>query len=98
VDLAQAHLLALAYLDAHPGAHAFNLGNGQGFSVREVIAAAERVSGRPVPHSIEPRRAGDPSILVASSDKARAVLGWQPEYTTLDPILATALRWHRARG
>jgi UDP-glucose 4-epimerase len=97
-DLAQAHLLALGHLDANPGAHAFNLGNGQGFSVREVIAAAERVSGRPVPHSIEPRRAGDPSILVASSDKARAVLGWQPEYTTLDPILATALRWHRAQG
>ena len=95
-DLAQAHLLALKHLDSHAGAHAFNLGNGQGFSVREVIAAAERVSGRAVPHSIEARRPGDPSILVASSEKARAVLGWQPEYTTLDPILDTALRWHRA--
>ena len=95
-DLAQAHLLALKHLDSHAGAHAFNLGNGQGFSVREVIAAAGRVSGRAVPHSIEARRPGDPSILVASSEKARAVLGWQPEYTTLDPILDTALRWHRA--
>jgi len=97
-DLAQAHLLALKHLDSHAGAHAFNLGNGQGFSVREVIAAAERVSGRAVPHSIEARRPGDPSILVASSEKARAVLGWQPEYTTLDPILDTALRWHRAHA
>ena len=97
-DLAQAHLLALEHLDANAGAHAFNLGNGQGFSVREVIAAAERVSGRAVPHSIEARRPGDPSILVASSEKARAVLGWQPEYTTLDPILDTALRWHRAHA
>jgi UDP-glucose 4-epimerase len=97
-DLAQAHLLALGHLDANAGAQAFNLGNGQGFSVREVIAAAEAVSGRPVPYTIEPRRPGDPSILVASSDKARATLGWQPEYTTLAPILETALRWHRAQA
>jgi len=54
----------------------------------------ERVAGRPVPHSVAPRRPGDPSILVASSERARAVLGWTPEYTTLDPILATAVRWH----
>jgi len=96
-DLAQAHQLALAHMDAHAGAHTFNLGNGQGFSVREVIAAVERVSGRPVPHSVAPRRPGDPSILVASSERARAVLGWTPEYTTLDPILATAVRWHAGR-
>jgi len=97
-DLAQAHQLALAHMDAHAGAHTFNLGNGQGFSVREVIAAVERVSGRPVPHSVAPRRPGDPSILVASSERARAVLGWTPEYTTLDPILATAVRWHAGRA
>jgi UDP-glucose 4-epimerase len=97
-DLAQAHQLALAYLDANPGAHAFNLGNGTGFSVREVIAAAEAVSGRAVPHSLEARRPGDPSILVASSEQARARLGWSPEYTTLAPILETALRWHRSRA
>lgn len=97
-DLAQAHQLALAHMDAHAGAHTFNLGNGQGFSVREVIAAVERVSGRPVPHSVAPRRPGDPSILVASSERARAVLGWTPEYTTLDPILATAVRWHAGQA
>jgi UDP-glucose 4-epimerase len=94
-DLAQAHLLALDYLDANPGAHAFNLGNGQGFSVREVIAAVAQVSGRDVPHSISARRPGDPAVLVASSERARAQLGWQPEYTTLAPILETALHWHQ---
>ena len=94
-DLAEAHLRALDYLDANPGAHAFNLGNGQGFSVREVIAAAQAVSGRTIPFSIEPRRAGDPAVLVAASDKARAELGWAPAYDRLEPILETALRWHR---
>jgi UDP-glucose 4-epimerase len=94
-DLAQAHLLALDYLDANPGAHAFNLGNGQGFSVREVIAAVAQVSGRDVPHAIAARRPGDPAVLVASSERARAHLGWQPEYTTLAPILETALHWHQ---
>ncbi|MUV15716.1 UDP-glucose 4-epimerase GalE [Noviluteimonas gilva] len=96
-DLAEAHLRALDYLDANAGAHAFNLGNGQGFSVREVIAAAEAVSGRKIPFSIEPRRAGDPAVLVAASDKARAALGWVPAYDRLEPILETALRWHRAQ-
>jgi len=94
-DLAQAHLLALDYLDANPGAHAFNLGNGQGFSVREVIAAIAQVSGRDVPHAIAARRPGDPAVLVASSERARAQLGWQPAYTTLAPILETALHWHQ---
>ena len=97
-DLAQAHQLALGYLDAHPGAHAFNLGNGQGFSVREVIAAAEAVSGRKIDHAIEPRRPGDPSVLVASSAKAREQLGWAPVYTTLEPIIDSALRWHQAQA
>ena len=97
-DLAQAHQLALDYLDAHPGAHAFNLGNGQGFSVREVIAAAEAVSGRKIDHAIEPRRPGDPSVLVASSAKAREQLGWTPVYTTLEPIIDSALRWHQAQA
>ena len=95
-DLADAHLRALDYLDQHAGAHAFNLGNGQGFSVREVIAAAEAVSGHPIPYTVEARRTGDPAVLVASSDKAREHLGWQPAYTTLEPILETAVRWHRA--
>ena len=96
-DLAQAHELALAYLDANPGAHAFNLGNGQGFSVREVIAAAAAVSGRPIAHAIEPRRPGDPSVLVASSGKAREQLGWRPVHTRLEPIIESALHWHQAQ-
>jgi UDP-glucose 4-epimerase len=95
-DLAQAHQLALDYLDKHEGAHTFNLGNGQGFSVHEVIAAAGRVTGREIPHSMAPRRPGDPAVLVASSDKARRDLGWLPEYTTLDPIIESAWRWHQA--
>lgn len=95
-DLAQAHERALAYLDRHAGAHVFNLGNGQGFSVRQVIEAAQRVSGRRIPYAIAPRRAGDPAVLVASSAKARRELGWAPAYEALEAILDTAWRWHRA--
>lgn len=95
-DLAQAHQLSLEFMDAHPGAHAFNLGNGHGFSVREVIEAAQQVCGREIGYTVESRRAGDPSVLVAASDLARRVLGWAPEYTSLEPILASAWRWHRA--
>ena len=95
-DLAQAHQLALDYLDANPGAHVFNLGNGQGFSVREVIAAAQRVTGRKFPCTVAPRRAGDPATLVASSDKARRELGWEPAHTSLDTIIESAWRWHQA--
>lgn len=94
-DLASAHLLAIRYLETREGAFRFNLGNGEGFSVREVIAAAERVTGRPVPHVIAPRRPGDPATLVASSALARAELGWQPQITRLDDILASAWQWHR---
>ncbi|QCO66603.1 UDP-glucose 4-epimerase GalE [Luteimonas yindakuii] len=93
-DLAQAHWRALDYMQAHDGAHAFNLGNGRGFSVREVIAAAEAASGRPVPFDIAPRRAGDPAVLVAASDRARQVLGWAPRHTDLAAIIDSAWRWH----
>lgn len=93
-DLASAHLLAVEYLVEHEGAFTFNLGNGEGFSVREVIAAAERVTGRPVPHEFAPRRPGDPATLVASSLKARQRLGWQPRISVLDDILASAWQWH----
>lgn len=95
-DLAQAHALALDFMDRHPGAHAFNLGNGQGFSVREVITAASSIVGRSIPYDIAPRRAGDPASLVASSRKAREQLCWQPQWTELEPIIESAWRWHRA--
>ena len=95
-DLAQAHLLALSHLAAQPGAHVFNLGNGSGFSALQVVEAARRVTGRQIQIARAPRRAGDPDTLVASSGMARRVLGWQPIFTELDPIVETAWRWHSA--
>ena len=89
-DIAEAHLLALA-----PGRQGFfNLGNGDGASVREVIAACERVSGRKIPALEKPRRPGDPPRLVAAADKARRELGWQPRFPRLDDIVSTAWNWH----
>lgn len=97
-DLAQAHALALDYMESHPGAHAFNLGNGQGFSVREVIAAATEIAGSPVPYETAPRRPGDPAVLVASSERARRELGWKPVWTDLRDIIRSAWEWHRAQA
>ncbi|MGC9158446.1 MAG: UDP-glucose 4-epimerase GalE [Terracidiphilus sp.] len=99
-DLAEAHLLALQALETPDAAAArliFNLGNGQGFSVREVIESARRVTGHPIPAKIQPRRPGDPAVLVASSEKAIRELGWKPRYTQLDEIIRTAWIWHRKR-
>ncbi len=95
-DLVSAHLLALQTLqDPGPAAsRPYNLGNGQGFSVREVLDAARAVTGKQVPHSMAPRRAGDPPRLVADSRKAAAQLGWKPEYPELERILESAWRWH----
>ncbi len=95
-DLADAHLLALGALETTDRL-IFNLGNGQGFSVREVIESARRVTGHPIPAEIHPRRAGDPAVLVASSEKAIHDLGWKPRYTQLDDILRTAWLWHQKR-
>jgi UDP-glucose 4-epimerase len=93
-DLAQAHELALGYMDLHDGFNTFNLGNGSGFSVRQVIEAARRVTGRQIEFELAPRRAGDPAVLVAASTKARRELGWRPQYTELPPIIESAWRWH----
>jgi len=93
-DLAQAHELALGYMSKHAGAHVFNLGSGRGFSVRQVMAAAERVTGQLVKYEVAPRRTGDPAVLVACSRKAREELGWSPERDDLDDIVASAWRWH----
>ena len=94
-DLASAHLKALDYMDTAPGAHAFNLGNGAGFSNQEVVEAARRVTGKELPVEIAPRRAGDPARLVADSTRAREVLGWTPEYPDLDSIIQSAWDWHQ---
>jgi UDP-glucose 4-epimerase len=75
----------------------FNLGNGSGFSVKQVIEAARRVTGHPIPVEIKPRRAGDPARLVASSKQAKADLGWQPKHPDLDDILSSAWAWHQQR-
>lgn len=96
VDLARAHLLGLHYLESGQPSEAFNLGNGSGFSVMEIIQAVERVTGRGVRTVTGPRRPGDPPILVGSSDKARRLLGWHPEFPTVDAIIETAWRWHRS--
>ena len=72
----------------------FNLGNGVGFTVKEIIACAERVVGKPIRSKISERRAGDPAQLVASSDKAKAVLGWKPKYDDINTIIETAWKWH----
>ena len=99
-DLAEAHLLALAALESEAAAKqrlVFNLGNGQGFSVREVIESARRVTGHRIPAVAEPRRPGDPAVLVASSEKAIRELGWKPQYSQLDEIVRTAWIWHQKR-
>jgi UDP-glucose 4-epimerase len=93
-DLASAHLKAVEFMLDHEGAHIFNLGNGEGFSVREVIAAAERVTGQEVAYDLVERRPGDPPTLVASGQKARDLLGWQPEFIDLDDIIVSAWDWH----
>lgn len=93
-DLAIAHVLALRTLEGGAGTTAYNLGNGQGFSVREVIAATEAVTGLSVPVKIGPRRPGDPARLVGDAARAKAELGWQPRFVELNPILETAWRWH----
>ena len=95
-DLADAHLLALDALETRDRL-IFNLGNGQGFSVREVIESARRVTGHPIPAEVHSRRAGDPAVLVASSKKAIRELGWKPKYTKLDEIVRTAWVWHQKR-
>ncbi len=95
-DLARAHLLAFNALSDHDRL-IYNLGNGVGFTVREVIESARRVTGHPIPVVEEPRRPGDPAVLIASAEKIERDLGWKPEYDKLDDILASAWQWHQQR-
>ena len=93
-DLIAAHILALEYLKAGNESNFFNLGSNQGYSVQEMLEAAREVTGKEIPAKIAPRRAGDPSRLVASSAKAQAILGWKPKFTDVKEIIKTAWEWH----
>lgn len=93
-DLIQAHILALNYLKEGNESNVFNLGSSTGYSVKEMLDAAREVTGKEIPAKIAPRRAGDPGTLVAASDKAKEILGWQPKYTQVKDIIKTAWDWH----
>ncbi len=95
MDLASAHYKALEYLRKGNESNIFNLGNGNGYSVKEVIDVARSVTSHEIPAKLEERRSGDPAVLIASSDKARKVLGWKPQYDSLERIIEDAWRWHK---
>lgn len=95
-DLAKAHILAVKHLINGGESNIFNLGNGVGYSVKEVIETARKVTGHPIPAKEEPRRAGDPARLVASGEKAREILGWKPEIKDLADIISSAWKWHKS--
>ncbi|KGK85925.1 UDP-glucose 4-epimerase GalE [Clostridium sp. HMP27] len=94
-DLASAHLLALERLMNGGESAVYNLGNGKGFSVKEVVEVARKVTGKEIKAEVAPRRSGDPAVLVASSEKAKKELGWNPEFDSLETILETAWNWHK---
>lgn len=93
-DLAQAHILAVKYLMEGNDSNIFNLGNGIGFTVNEVIETARKVTAHPIPAVVTPRREGDPAKLIASSEKAKTILGWKPEHADLEEIIKSAWKWH----
>ncbi|WP_125709874.1 UDP-glucose 4-epimerase GalE [Lacticaseibacillus porcinae] len=95
VDLANAHILAMKYLSEGHESNAFNLGSATGFSNLEILNAARKVTGQPIPAKIGPRRPGDPSTLIAASDKARTILGWKPKFDDVEQVIATAWNWHQ---
>jgi UDP-glucose 4-epimerase len=95
-DLADAHILAVNHLRSGGESNIFNLGSGTGFSVKEVIEVAREVTGHAIPAVVQPRRAGDPATLIASSEKAKRVLGWRPKRDNLKEIISTAWKWHQS--
>lgn len=97
LDIAQAHILALKYLLEDGKTDVFNLGNGNGFSVQEVIETARQITGKEIKAEVSDRRPGDPPILVGSGEKARQILGWQPQYSDLNDIITHAWQWHQKR-
>lgn len=96
MDLADAHILALNRLKQGEESNIYNLGNGEGFSVKEVIEVCRKVTGHPIPAEVSPRRAGDPARLIASSEKAMHDLKWKPQYHTLEKIIESAWKWHQS--
>lgn len=94
-DLANAHILALKSLENVNKSNIFNLGNGKGFSVKEVIDMIEKVTGKEIKKEISDRREGDPDVLIASSDKIKKELGWKPKFNDLESIIKTAWKWHK---
>lgn len=95
-DLIDAHILALEYLNTNAESQIFNLGSSTGYSVKEIVEASRKVTGKEIPVKIGERRAGDPAKLVAASEKAREILGWKPAYETIEGIIQTAWNWHEA--
>lgn len=95
MDLASAHYLALKYLIDNNASNIFNLGSGDGYSVKEIIEIARKVTNHPIPAEIKGRRSGDPAILIASSLKAKKSLGWKPQYDNIENIISDAWRWHQ---
>jgi len=95
LDLVDAHILALNYLDHHDESQIINLGSSNGFSVKELLDEAIRVTKEEIPFEMSPRRAGDPAILVASNEKAKKILGWNPTHTDIETIISTAWKWHK---
>ena len=93
-DLANAHFLALKYLEEIKSYDAFNLGNGRGFSIYEIIKSCEKITNKKIPFSIKNKRQGDPPLLVADNTKANRILNWEPSYKTIDSIIRTAWQWH----
>lgn len=96
MDLVDAHILAIDKLEKTNESGIYNLGNGEGFTVKEVIESARKVTGHSIPAEIAPRRAGDPAVLIASSQKAIDILGWKPKHNSLEDIIKSAWRWHSA--
>jgi UDP-glucose 4-epimerase len=93
LDLAQAHILALRALQAGGPSRKYNLGNGRGFSIMEVLEVARQITGHPIPTEVGPRRPGDPAMLIASSETLKRELGWQPRHSELEQIVGDAWRW-----
>lgn len=96
MDLAQAHILAVQYLLNGGKSDVFNLGNGQGYSVKEIIEAAQKVTGHPIPAMVKERRAGDPAVLMTSNDKAIRTLGWKIQYPKVEDMILSAWNWHQS--